>query len=152
MFSSQDRELQFEEIQTRGLFILPELLDLLANNLEVETRMSKNNRYRQFDRICWLLAEEYGKKWEKVDKAKPRPEWFLSQIRRLKLFVCRQATKIQKRQTGHSKARVNLPFGWRKSKAYLKVEKKLTARLAAMEADPRRLASTAAKKASKKKA
>ncbi|KAJ9102193.1 hypothetical protein QFC20_005021 [Naganishia adeliensis] len=85
---------------------------LKLEKIEIVTKSLKANRFPQFDRICWLFADDYPKKWWKK-RAQPKSSRFLHQIEELSLKISAEMTKIKNKEPGWRTAERNLPSGWK---------------------------------------
>lgn len=106
-------------------------LDLSFRKLELKTRTLKVNRFPQFERVCWLLGQEYVERWSDKNSAVATRQ-LMQQIHGLMEFLTEEAKKIRDRKEGHRKATSSLPQGWRDQQRYITVANQLRAQFITM--------------------
>jgi hypothetical protein len=118
-----------------GLLRQPDLIavysDLSFRQLELDTRTLKVNRFPQFERVCWLLGQEYVERWSD-GKSAVATRLLMQQIHSLLEFLTEEANKIRERKEGHRKATSSLPHGWRDQQRYITVADQLRAQFITM--------------------
>ncbi|KAI5448823.1 JmjC domain-containing histone demethylation protein 1 [Naganishia albida] len=63
---------------------------LSFRKLELKTRTLKVNRFSQFERVCWLLGQEYAERWSEKKRTVPIRQ-FMQQIHGLIEFLMEEA-------------------------------------------------------------
>jgi hypothetical protein len=99
--------------------------DLHFRKMELDTNSLRGNRYQQFERFCWLLAQYYADAWAPNKGPRPKSYDFLQQIHHLRIFIELEVWKIQHQAAGWKKCVGSLPWGWREDKTYVKIIRRL---------------------------
>ncbi|KAJ9120353.1 hypothetical protein QFC24_005307 [Naganishia onofrii] len=107
--------------------------------MELHTNSLRGNRYQQFGRFCWLLAQYYADAWAPNKGPRPKSYEFLQQIHHLRMFIELEVWKIQNQAAGWKKCVGSLPWGWREDKTYVKVIRRLKRGYARMSRKMRQL-------------
>ncbi|KAI5454816.1 JmjC domain-containing histone demethylation protein 1 [Naganishia albida] len=98
---------------------------MIIRELEINLQALIANRYPQFERLCWLLAEEYATKLKATPITRPVGKHLLQQIWQLWDSIVSEAKKMKTRSTGYNRSRMSLPKGWRAGRYYLRLAREL---------------------------
>ncbi|KAJ9093372.1 hypothetical protein QFC21_006402 [Naganishia friedmannii] len=99
------------------------------HDLNIQTM--KRNRYPQFERICWMLAEEFGRRWATEEMCRGVSRHMSVQISRLRRFVADEKETIVaylKGKKGLSRGKISvgsLPYGYRDTEKWNEVQESL---------------------------
>lgn len=99
--------------------------DLHMDELEAETGSPDENRFLQFNRICWPIVDQYRRNLFKKPLRQYRGNPLMRQMEALADWLTTQAQTLKGRRHGWVRILRNLPRGYLKRKKFEVVAEKL---------------------------